>query len=95
MDPFTLSNDDWGVQSPPKRKVFRFHYHSQKVIGSLGVICLEVCSSKSSTDLSRGSGDSKTFEKEQFIEIELALSTRWAPSIVINGVVGAAINGRK
>ena len=22
--------------SPPKRKVFRFHYHSQKVIGSLG-----------------------------------------------------------
>ena len=45
--------------------------------------------------LSRGSGDSKTFEKEQFIEIELALSTRCAPSIVINGVVGAAINGRK
>ena len=28
--------DDWGVQSPPKRKVFRFHYHSQKVIWSLG-----------------------------------------------------------
>ena len=25
------SDDDWGVQSPPKRKVFRFHYHSQKV----------------------------------------------------------------
>ena len=24
-----------GVQSPPKCKVFRFHYHSQKVIGSL------------------------------------------------------------
>ncbi len=26
-DPITLSKDDWGVQSPPKRKVFRFHYH--------------------------------------------------------------------
>ena len=25
-----------GVQSPPKRIVFRFHYHSQKVIGSPG-----------------------------------------------------------
>ena len=37
-DPITLSEDDWGVQSPPKRKVFRFHYHSQKVIGSLGPI---------------------------------------------------------
>ena len=24
-DPITLSEDDWGVQSPPKRKVFRFH----------------------------------------------------------------------
>ena len=49
-DPITLSEDDWGVQSPPKRKVFRlgctitpkrkvfrFHCHYQKVIGSLGV----------------------------------------------------------
>ena len=35
-DPITLSDDDWGVQSPPKCKVFRLHYHSQKVIGSLG-----------------------------------------------------------
>ena len=34
--PVILSADDWGVQSPPKRIVFRFHYHSQKVIGSLG-----------------------------------------------------------
>ena len=34
-NPVILSEDDWGVQSPPKRKVFRFHYHSQKVIGSL------------------------------------------------------------
>ena len=33
MDPITLSEDDWG----PKRQVFRFHYHSQKVIGSLGI----------------------------------------------------------
>ena len=31
-DPITLS----GVSSPPKRKVFRFHYHSQKMLGSLG-----------------------------------------------------------
>ena len=23
------SDDDWGVQSPPKRKVFRFPYHSE------------------------------------------------------------------
>ena len=30
-DPITLSDDDWGVHSPPKRKVFRFHYHSHKV----------------------------------------------------------------
>ena len=36
-DPITLSEDDWGVQSPPKCKVFWFHYHSQKVIGSLGI----------------------------------------------------------
>ena len=35
-DPITLSDDDWGVQSTPKRIVFRFHYHCQKVIGSLG-----------------------------------------------------------
>ena len=27
-----------GVQSPPKRIVCRFHYHSQKVIGSLGYV---------------------------------------------------------
>ena len=30
-DPITLSEDDWGVQSHAKRKVFRFQYHSQKV----------------------------------------------------------------
>ena len=32
-DPITMSEDDWGVQSSPKRTVFRFHYHyhSQKV----------------------------------------------------------------
>ena len=24
-NPITLSKDDWGLQSPPKRKVFRFH----------------------------------------------------------------------
>ena len=40
-DPITLSADDWGVQSHPKRIVFRFHYHYQKVsqdhIESLGV----------------------------------------------------------
>ena len=34
--PVMFSDDDWGVQSPPKCMVFRFHYHSQKVIGSLG-----------------------------------------------------------
>ena len=27
----TFSDDDWDVQSLPKRIVFRFHYHSQKV----------------------------------------------------------------
>ena len=26
-----IFSDDWDVQSPPKRMVFRFHYHSQKV----------------------------------------------------------------
>ncbi len=36
-DPITLSEDEWGVESPPKRIVFRFHYHSEKVIGSLGI----------------------------------------------------------
>ena len=35
-DPITLPDDDWGVQSPPKCKVFRFHCHSHTVIGSLG-----------------------------------------------------------
>ena len=38
-DPMTLSEDDWRVQSPSKSKVFnvfKFHYPSQKVIGSLG-----------------------------------------------------------
>ena len=34
--PVIFSDDDWGVQSPSKRIVFRFHYHSLKVIGSLG-----------------------------------------------------------
>ena len=42
-DPITLSDDDWGLQSPPKRKVFRFHYHSQKVIGSLGFYLVSHC----------------------------------------------------
>ena len=37
-NPVIFSVDDWGVQSPPKRKVFRFHYHSEKVIGSLGFV---------------------------------------------------------
>ena len=35
-NPVIASDDDWGAQSPPKSKVFRFHYHSEKVIGSLG-----------------------------------------------------------
>ena len=34
--PVIFSTDDWGVQLPPKRIVFRLPYHSQKVIGSLG-----------------------------------------------------------
>ena len=34
MCELTFPDDDWGVQSPPKNKVFRFHDHSQKVIGS-------------------------------------------------------------
>ena len=33
--PVIFSDDDCDVQSPPKRIVFRFHYHSQKVLGSL------------------------------------------------------------
>ena len=33
-----FSDDEWDVQSPPKRIVFSFYYHSQKVIGSLGVV---------------------------------------------------------
>ena len=40
-NPITWSEDDWGVRSPPKRKVF--HYHSQKVEpGSLGK-CIQTC----------------------------------------------------
>ena len=35
-DPITFSDDDW-VYNHLLRKVFRFHYHSQKVIGSLGI----------------------------------------------------------
>ena len=37
-DPITLSDDEQGVYNHLLRKVFRFHYHSQKVIGSLGVV---------------------------------------------------------
>ena len=33
--PVIVSYDDWDVQSLSKRIVFRFHYHSQKVIGPL------------------------------------------------------------
>ena len=36
-DPITFSDDEQGVYNHLLRKVFRFHYHSQKVIGSLGV----------------------------------------------------------
>ena len=32
--PVILSENDWGVQSPPKRIVLGFHNHSQKMIGS-------------------------------------------------------------
>ena len=35
-NPLLLSENGWGVQSPPKRKVFRFHHHSEKVISFLG-----------------------------------------------------------
>ena len=30
-----FSHNDWDVQSPPQHS--RFHYHSQKVTGSLGI----------------------------------------------------------
>ena len=40
-DPITLSDDDW-VYSHLLRKVFRFQYHSQKVIGSLGYIYIYI-----------------------------------------------------
>ena len=36
-DPVIFSDNDWDVQSPPQRIVFGFHYHSQEVIGSLGI----------------------------------------------------------
>ena len=38
--PVIFSDDTWGVQSPPKSIVFRFHYDSQNVIGSLGNGCV-------------------------------------------------------
>ena len=71
-NPITLSEDDWGVQSPPKRKVFRFHYHSQKVIGSLGLVNgelvggffpshLKICSSN--WIISPGRGENKKYLK--------------------------------
>ena len=31
MNRHIFSDEDWGVQSPPKRIVFGFHYHFQKV----------------------------------------------------------------
>ena len=47
---FASADSALGIQSPCQRmigvynhllrKVFRFHYHSQKVIGSLGLICV-------------------------------------------------------
>ena len=36
-DPITLSDDEQGVYNHILSKVFKFHYHSQKVIGSLGI----------------------------------------------------------
>ena len=33
--PVIFSHNDWDVQSPPQHS--RFHYHSQKVTGSLGI----------------------------------------------------------
>ena len=36
--PVIFSDSDWDVQSPPKCKAFGFHYHSQEVIGSLGIV---------------------------------------------------------
>ena len=38
-DPITMSEDDWGVQPPPKRNVFRFHYHFH-VIGYIMIFCI-------------------------------------------------------
>ena len=35
-NPVIFSDDNWGVQSPPKCMVFRSHYHSWGVIGSPG-----------------------------------------------------------
>ena len=43
----TLSEDDWGLQSPPQRIVLRFDYHSQKVIGPrtprVYIIYIRIC----------------------------------------------------
>ena len=36
-NPITLSDDEQGVSNHLLNIVFRFHYHSQKVIGSLGI----------------------------------------------------------
>ena len=38
-DPITEPQMMIGVYNHLLRKVFRFHYHSQKVIGSLGIGC--------------------------------------------------------
>ena len=57
--PVIFSDSDWDVQSPPKCKAFGFHYHSQEVIGSLGIVkdCIE-----------RGSS---FFSKVSFVEIDI------------------------
>ena len=35
--PVILSESDWGMQSPSQHSIYRLHYHSHKVIGSLGM----------------------------------------------------------
>lgn len=44
-----FSEDDWGVKSPPQQ-IFRFDYHSQKVIGCLGFCSLDMFGSETTNE---------------------------------------------
>ena len=72
MDPITLSEDDWGVQSHPHDS-FGFHYHSQKVIGSLQILIVKFDQLLFSDPINFRSGKLWLFERGSRIQLYMEL----------------------